>query len=335
MKRAIPIEERFSEKSIKQIISSFSEEDATIRESSIKFLKLSINQDEVKFDPLDRSLPLILWELAYIDINSFTSRALNTYRDIFESRLSMETIEKVEYYSFEYGVNATYNPDLSCYVMDPEIFATYSRRVSGSKFRLVNQTFLNGKILMDGDVLHKVIREAFLVKARNILESIDSERCHVILSSISEELLDLQEKAREMKYSGELGSVDVSCFPPCILHYLADARSGVNLPHMARFTMVSFLHHVGMKNEEIMNIFKSAPDFNERITSYQVNHVTGEKSGTEYSPPRCSVLKSNHLCYMDNDYICNSEWLKHPMQYYSYKKRKKNSGKPSLNNLDK
>ena len=159
MKRAIPVEERFSEGHIKQIISSFSEENAYIRDASIEFLRLSINQDEVKFDPLDRSLPLLLWELAYIDINSFTSRALNTYRDIFESRLSMETIEKVEDYSFEYGVNATYNPDLSCYVMDPEVFATYSRRISGSKFRLVNQTFLKGKILVDGDVLHKVIKE--------------------------------------------------------------------------------------------------------------------------------------------------------------------------------
>ena len=83
MRRAIPNEKRFSEEYIKHIISSFSEEDAKIRESSIEFLRLSINQDEVKFDPLDHSLPLILWELAYIDINSFTSRALNTYRDIF------------------------------------------------------------------------------------------------------------------------------------------------------------------------------------------------------------------------------------------------------------
>ncbi|MHB1492678.1 MAG: hypothetical protein ACYCR7_01945 [Thermoplasmataceae archaeon] len=335
MINATPLDERFSEKNIKNIISSFTKECELIRDNTKEFLKLSIDPDIVKFDPLDQSLPLILWSLAYIDINSFTSRVINTYRDILESRLSKETIESVEKYAFEYGIKCLYNPDYQMYIMSPEVFATYSRRVSGSKFRLVNQTFIDGKIIVESEVLWKIIREAFVVKARAILAKIDPEACHLILGPMAEELVDLQDRAREMKYSGDLGSVDSSCFPPCVLHFLSDARAGVNLPHMARFTMVSFLHHVGMKNEEIMNIFKSAPDFNERITSYQVNHVTGHSSGTEYSPPKCSVLKSNHLCYMDNDYVCNSEWLKHPMQYYSYRKRRKDSGKPSFNDLQK
>ncbi|EQD58029.1 DNA primase large subunit [mine drainage metagenome] len=324
MSKSSSLEQKFSEENIKKIFSKVGENESEIIENNIRFLQLSMDKDIVKFDPDDKVLPLLLWSLTFIDNNSLTSRVLNAYRDIFELRLKKESINSIENYAYSYGINAIYQSDYSLYSLNPEIFATYSRRVTGSKFRLVNQTFLSGEILIENDVLRKIIREAFVVRAKSILEKIDAEKCHIIMEPISEELLQIQETARQMKYSGDLGSVDVSCFPPCILHFLSDAKSGINLAHMARFTMVSFLHNAGMKNEEIMEIFKSAPDFNERITTYQVNHVTGASSGTSYSPPRCTVLKSNHLCYMDSDYVCNTDWLKHPLQYYSYKKKKKN-----------
>ncbi|MCL5440233.1 MAG: DNA primase, partial [Candidatus Thermoplasmatota archaeon] len=70
------------------------------------------------------------------------------------------------------------------------------------------------------------------------------------------------------------------------------------------------------------------PDFNQRITEYQVDHVTGQISGTEYSPPKCEVLRSNHVCYWGEDKLCHQEWLRHPLQYYAVKK-KSNSKKAS------
>ena len=55
---------------------------------------------------------------------------------------------------------------------------------------------------------------------------------------------------------------------------------------------------------------------------YQVEHITGKTSGTEYTPPGCDTMKSNSICF-NPDSLCNKEWMNHPLSYYRIKGKKK------------
>ncbi|HLH86444.1 MAG TPA: DNA primase regulatory subunit PriL, partial [Thermoplasmataceae archaeon] len=203
-------------------------------------------------------------------------------------------------------------------------FITYSSRLSGPRYRLLYQSVSRGFVKCGRELLAKLAREAFVRSAMQIYSRIEKSDALEALAGFSEYLDEIRlalEKSG-ISHTIELGDVDYALFPPCVKTYLSQMHDGVNLPHLARFTLVSFLHKAGMSSEKIIELFRTAPDFNERLTTYQVNHITGTISSTEYSPPKCAVLGSNHLCYKGNDPLCNQPWLKHPLQYYSVKKGK-------------
>ncbi len=129
---------------------------------------------------------------------------------------------------------------------------------------------------------------------------------------------------------GDLGEVEVEKFPPCMKRLYSMAKSGINLPHSGRFALTAFLHHIGMSVDDIVKVFSASPDFNESITRYQVRHISGEISGVEYMPQKCSVMVSEGLCYNPDD-LCRKEWMTHPLIYYRVKKEDKRRGKAGKN----
>lgn len=107
--------------------------------------------------------------------------------------------------------------------------------------------------------------------------------------------------------------------PPCITRILEMSRQGLNLPHSARFALVTFLNALGLTYEDIIRVFSESPDFDESKSEYQIEHITGELSGTDgYSPPECKTMKTNGLCYCP-DTLCEQEWMNHPLSYYRVK----------------
>ena len=110
---------------------------------------------------------------------------------------------------------------------------------------------------------------------------------------------------------------------------LAKVQSGENLPHSGRFALTSFLHSIGMSAEEILKLFGSSPDFDSDKSRYQIEHITGEISGTEYTPPECSTMKSYGIC-LDEDKLCKKEWMTHPLKYYRLKDRGTKKGKEKV-----
>jgi DNA primase large subunit len=101
-------------------------------------------------------------------------------------------------------------------------------------------------------------------------------------------------------------------YPPCIKHAIEVLNNGENLSHSGRFMLATFLLGRGQTIDEIAPLFKNAPDYNEKITRYQIRQVAGETgSNTKYSCPSCEKIKSNDLCFAtpDCDYIIN------PMQF--------------------
>ncbi|MCL4337201.1 MAG: DNA primase large subunit PriL [Candidatus Thermoplasmatota archaeon] len=314
--------------SISRILSSFDPTSSKIRSHSVKLIIEAMGNEERKevsaIDDLI-CLPLSLWLLRYVNEHVLTSRVINHARDIVEDFLSASSLapEFVPDYARRYGVPIQYSDEDEVFTMSVGTFVSFTSRVSGFKYRLVYQNVRKGIVYTDREIAAKVIREAFVRNVLAAYETIEPGKTVTILqpmkSSIDEIIERLQKSGITKNF--DLGEVDFNLFPPCIKEYITEMQDGVNLPHLARFTLVSFLHKIGMDNQGIIALFKTAPDFRETLTTYQVNHVTGEISSTEYSPPKCTVLQSNHLCYMGDDPICHKEWLKHPLQYYTLKKK--------------
>ena len=106
-------------------------------------------------------------------------------------------------------------------------------------------------------------------------------------------------------------------YPPCIKHAIDILEKGENLPHSGRFMLATFLLSKGQSVQQIAPLFKNAPDYNERVTLYQLNHLAGTSgSGTQYSCPSCEKLKTQSLCFATSE----CEGIITPLQFG--KKRK-------------
>ncbi len=91
-------------------------------------------------------------------------------------------------------------------------------------------------------------------------------------------------------------------YPPCVKHAIEVLEKGENLSHSGRFLLGTYLLGVGQTVEQIAPLFKNAPDYNEKITMYQLNHLKGRSgSGTEYKSPSCERVKSKDLCFATSD----------------------------------
>ena len=87
-------------------------------------------------------------------------------------------------------------------------------------------------------------------------------------------------------------------YPPCIKHAIEVLEKGENLAHSGRFLLGTFLLSRGQTIEQIAPLFKNAPDYNEKVTLYQLNHLAGSSgSNTKYSCPSCEKVKSQDLCF--------------------------------------
>lgn len=87
-------------------------------------------------------------------------------------------------------------------------------------------------------------------------------------------------------------------YPPCIKHAIEVLDRGENLPHSGRFMLATYLLTKGQSVDQIAPLFKNAPDYNERVTRYQLEHIAGSAGkGTKYSCPSCDKLKSESLCF--------------------------------------
>lgn len=204
-------------------------------------------------------------------------------------------------------------------------YLRHSVPIKEEGWKLVNQPLRAGFVEVEPKRLARLCQEA--VRQR-IEAAALQEPPPEVAKAFEAELAALRQHAEEQvaKYKGDdLGPVKLELLPPCMAKLLAQLQAGVNVPHTGRFAVTSFLHTVGMGAEEIMRLFAQAPDFKEAMTRYQVEHITGRTSGTEYTPPACATLVTNGHCPMEEkpreerDYYCVHPKMHHPLTYYRWK----------------
>ncbi len=240
-------------------------------------------------------------------------------------RLRREDISFVMKVADEFGLAVGHND--GALSVDFADFLRFSATMRSKDWKLVNQRVHAGRVLVSRLRLIRLIEQMLTEK---ISSELPLEVSGQILDAFSNDVQEIRRTLEERKaqYQAKgMGRLSIVRFPPCMRKLLKMIQNGENVPHSGRFALVAFLHTLGMDSEEILETFSTAPDFDASKTTYQINHITGEISGTEYTPPECSTMKSYGICF-DPDDLCKREWMKHPLTYYRTKgKRFKSSGK--------
>jgi DNA primase large subunit len=214
-------------------------------------------------------------------------------------------------------------------------YLRHSTPIKEAGWKLVNQPLRGGYVEVEPRRLARLLQEAVRLR---IEAAAQHEPGPEVQRAFAEDIAALRKLAEEQvaKFQGgDLGPVQLQLLPPCMSKLLAQLQSGVNVPHTGRFALTSFLHTVGMGSEEIMRLFAAAPDFKEEMTRYQVEHITGKTSGTEYTPPGCPTMVTNGVCPMEElrreerDPFCIHPRMHHPLTYYRWKVNDAKQGKPS------
>jgi len=185
------------------------------------------------------------------------------------------------------------------------------------KWKLVNRLVLNGEVYLTKSEASRLLEE----EVRRYLEEKLSTKVGLLPQGIMDRVDRFRqlasEKRGEVRLEGIPKGVVISAFPPCIKGIYDTVLSGRPTSHIGRFALTSFLINIGMTVENVIDLFRSISDFDERMTRYQVEHIAGARgSRTKYIPPRCDTLRTHGIC-PSPDEICRR--IRHPLVYYRRK----------------
>ena len=173
------------------------------------------------------------------------------------------------------------------------------------EWKLVNRHVENGMVFLSP---HETVRLIRFELGRYIGSRIRAANTPSMPKGFEDKVNKLTELAKKFV----VNTVVSTEYPPCIKHAIDVLNNGENLPHFGRFMLATFLLGRGQTIDDIAPLFKNAPDYNEKVTRYQIKQVAGESGNkTKYACPSCEKIKSNDLCYITPD--CDN--IINPMQF--------------------
>lgn len=198
-------------------------------------------------------------------------------------------------------------------------FLKNSTNFHETEWKLVNKPISNGIVYIKKKDATRLLQE----EIRKHIE----EKLNVKVGSLPQNIMNrierlkqlLAEKKGKVRLEEFPKRVVIAAFPPCIKELYDTTASGHHISHIGRFALTSFLVNIGMTPENVIDLFRSLSDFNERMTRYQVEHIAGERgTRTKYVPPRCDTLRTHGICHSTEE-ICKR--MRHPLTYYRRKLR--------------
>ena len=181
------------------------------------------------------------------------------------------------------------------------------------EWKLINRLVHNGYVYLDADETVRLIRSEL---TSLIYSRIKTMTLSNLPDSIKAKVDDLRIKLQP-RY--EYRRYQPTDYPPCIKNSLEVMNRGENLPHSARLMLATYMLAIGKSVDDIVILFHNAPDYNENITKYQVEHLAGNRgSHTKYSVPSCEKLRNENLCFATEE--CNG--ITNPIQFRSKLKKR-------------
>jgi DNA primase large subunit len=180
----------------------------------------------------------------------------------------------------------------------------------GEEWRLVNRALADGAVSVSNADLDELLRTAI---EQRVAEGLPLDVPDVIADALESTVETIRETLADLDLTRDIDTVVPDRFPPCMKALLDSVQKGEHLPHHSRFAITSFLASIGMSTDDIIDLYMVNPGFGEEMTRYQTDHIRGETSPTEYSPPSCATMQSYGDCVNMDD---RCETISHPMAYY-------------------
>ncbi len=223
------------------------------------------------------------YALARMILGAMRNRYLTNNFAIAVSKFARKSInyenpENIKRLMDEFGIRTREN---EAYIVD---YLRYTPR--DQHYTIFNREFRRGWVKINESEKRRMIEEAVKKHVEHIpLLKNPSEQIKNAIISIEKEMPKRERKVQ----------INPGDYPPCIVYLLEEVKKHHNLPHQARFFLAVYLIEAGIKDEQIMSIFSNLPDFNEKISRYQIEHA--RKHG--YTVPSCSTVMSYGLCRAD------------------------------------
>ena len=212
----------------------------------------------------------------------FLEKDLSNYKDKTKEQLALKIMDDL------FSIKIQKQED--DFIIPISNYLKHSINFHEREWKLINRKIGNGNVFLTS---HETVR-----LVRKEIDLYISSKIHS--ASTPDMIQGFQEYVDRLKVIAkkfEVKIVESSEYPPCIKHAIEVLEKGENLSHSGRFMLATFLLAKGQLVEQIAPLFKNAPDYNEKVTLYQLNHLAGNTSTTEYKCPSCEKLKSQDLCF--------------------------------------
>jgi DNA primase large subunit len=200
-----------------------------------------------------------------------------------------------------------------------EDYVRNSARIRDLKWKLVNRVLSEGYVLLPREDFARLLEEEVQAK---VLEKTSVSQI-TLPTELERQVQPLRSlvtaRSRQLAADEIPRAAIAAAMPPCMTNLLSLLQSSKHISHTGRFAMTAFLLNIGTDEEELLKMFKSFTDFDERIARYQVEHIAGKRgSRRKYTAPNCSTMRTHGLC-VNPDELCAT--VTHPLSYYRRKAR--------------
>ena len=227
----------------------------------------------------------------------FLEKDLMNYQDATKTKLSLQILKEL----FSVTVEKS-DKGFTILVRD---YLKHSINFYEREWKLINRHVENGQVFLTPHETVRLIRKEL---GTYINSKIVNAKTPTMIPGFEDSVNKLVSLSKKFKTF----TVTTGEYPPCIKHAINILEKGENLPHSGRFMLATFLLSKGQTIQQIAPLFKNAPDYNPRVTLYQLNHLAGTSgSGTQYSCPSCEKLKTQSLCFATSE--CDN--IINPLQF--------------------
>lgn len=246
------------------------------------------------------------------------AEAKQTYNDLrVETREKITTIAR----NFQWNIIPIESEEATPPYEFKLHFTNYLKNTThlkGRNWKLINKPLSQGYVYLTRSEVARLLSEEVRKHIENKLEIEEPIKLPKELAEKVEKIKNLTlTKVSTTEIEGMPRNIKKEAFPPCIAALYEAASKGRHLSHVGRFTLTSFLLNIGLTQENVIEIFRSFPDFNERVTRYQVEHISGERgSRTRYLPPSCKTLETHGICINPGE---DCRGISHPIAFYKRK----------------
>lgn len=173
-------------------------------------------------------------------------------------------------------------------------------------YRLIFRNVKEGSVEVTEHEVIRLMEEAIKARMENLKPLPNPPK---IVRDYAKKLMALVPKEAEMKMSFREDDN-----PLCIERLLEQVKEHQNLNHQARLVLATYLLAKNVPLVKIQSIFSNLPDYEDRVTKYQLEHISSRR----YSVPSCATMLSYGLCIAD----CK---IGSPLRWRNWKKGRRNS----------